>query len=113
MGALKGSDLNINIRSVANPSIKLRKNQTGLHKRFRKEFFKIRDVITYYDGVCLQINEYLKEMVVKQKVNVIIGIGCEFGKHRSVSFVEKLKEDVHKSKINEYLVLIETKHRDV
>ena len=112
-GALQGSDMNINIRSVSNPSVKLRKNQTGLHKRFRKDFFKMKDVSNSYDRVYEQIMLFLGQMIERQESTAFIGIGCEFGKHRSVSFVEKLHEDMHKNKLNEHLILVETKHRDI
>lgn len=123
-GALKTTDLNYNVRSVENPSVKLRKNQTGLQKRFRKEFFQIASVIEYYDIVrkkitgeiekCIQNNN--KENNNDDEYDLFVGIGCEFGKHRSVSFVEKLKEDMHKSTLDNYpryMILVETQHRDV
>ena len=112
-GALQGTDLNINVRSVANPSVKLRKNQTGLHRRFRKEFFKMKDVSNFYDKVYTQILRLLGQMIEKKESNAYIGIGCEFGKHRSVSFVEKLKEDMNKNEVDDHRILVQTKHRDI
>ena len=46
-------------------------------------------------------------------IDLFVGIGCEFGKHRSVSFVEKLKEDMHKLMINDHMILNKTQHRDI
>ena len=64
-GALKTTDLNINVRSVENPSVKLRKNQTGLQKRFRKDFFQIESVTKYYQTVqqkiTIEIVKYIKQ----------------------------------------------------
>ena len=118
-GALHDTDLNINVRSVENPSVKLRKNQTGLQKRFRKDFFKIRNVMDFYESVTARIMEAIetkmnsKQMDADQPDHLFIGIGCEFGKHRSVSFVEKLAEDLHRASIGPYELLIVKEHRDV
>jgi RNase adaptor protein for sRNA GlmZ degradation len=97
-GANKDTDININIRHVPNPSSKMRKNLTGLDKRFRKDFLKDRKVQEHYQKILDTIREYLKT-----NPDHLIGIGCHLGRHRSVAFVEQLKEDLS----------IEIEHRDI
>ena len=114
-GSMLDTDLNINIRSVENPSVKLRKNQTGLQKRFRKDFFKIKSVQNFYEIVKNRITMQIEEKICgkEPRDQIFIGIGCEFGRHRSVSFVEKLAEDLCREKVGQRRLDVAAEHRDV
>jgi RNase adaptor protein for sRNA GlmZ degradation len=80
-------DLLIDVRSLPNPSKQIRDGSTGLSKRLRKEFFAITTVQDRYDETINKIKTFLES---HEEWECRIGVCCEMGRHRSVSFVHEL-----------------------
>ena len=83
LGIPSNSDFHINVTHLKDPPKYLRDRQTGLHK-------PIQDAIS--NSNASEIDAIEKEIVefIKDKDTCTIGLGCEFGKHRSVAVAEIL-----------------------
>ena len=96
-------DLAFDASSLPNPSQAARQG-TGLSSKLQQDFFHQEGVQQFFDDVVLQVEALYKTSVVgdpeDQKEDgdydeegcriKVVGICCEFGKHRSVALVERL-----------------------
>ncbi|KAF9528495.1 hypothetical protein CPB83DRAFT_854246 [Crepidotus variabilis] len=99
--------LSIDLRNLPNPPKAIRNGQTGLTKPIRDWVFNDAAVQTRFQSVCRQVQECLNTAQENEETEVIIGVNCEIGKHRSVAFTEELG----RVKFESWNVIIE--HRDV
>ena len=95
------------IRTLPNPPKHVRSSQTGLNKPLRDWFFADEDVQKRFDEACGVIEEKLKQVDTEEDDEVVVGVCCQLGKHRSVAFVEELG----KRKWEGWQAVVE--HRDV
>lgn len=118
--------LKFNVRDVANPPAKLRKTHTGLSPRFRKEVFSDKSARLKYDLMVSEIEKMMNQIETGANFDVanatqvdpddespkilIVGIQCEEGKHRSVSFAEELIQSGSVSR-KDWGIVVE--HRDL
>ncbi len=108
-GILRDADLVFDLRCLKNPFYDLSlRNKTGEEKEVRDYVFESDEA----NGVYEQINNYLAYTVplykAEGKSQLVVGLGCTGGKHRSVSFAHKFfneyeSDNIHKVK----------RHRDI
>lgn len=82
--------LSIDLRDLPNPPKALRSAQTGLSKPIRDWIFTEAAVQERFESVCGQIKSTLDAAKENGETEVVVGVNCEIGKHRSVAFVEEL-----------------------
>lgn len=102
-GPPKEADKIISVKHFENPSKEVRDNYTGTSKRLQKEIYAQPNFETYYSQILDRIRE-----LSSAADDLVVGIGCEEGKHRSVAIVEKLTLD-----LKEFFEKIEIEHRDI
>ena len=102
-GSPKEADVIISVKHFENPSKEARDNYTGTSKRLQKEIYAQPNFETYYSEVLEQIRE-----LSSTGDELVVGIGCEEGKHRSVAIVERLAMDLGK-----LFEEVEVEHRDI
>jgi RNase adaptor protein for sRNA GlmZ degradation len=73
----------------------------------QKDFFSNDHVNKKYNEIKIELKTYINEN--KEKEEIKIAIGCEKGKHRSVSFVEKISIEFE----NDGLFVLDPIHRDI
>ena len=100
------------VRDIPNPPAQLRKRHTGLSSRLRKEVLASREAAKRLDSITESIQEAMLELETKWQAQpgsdpptngaealnttqpypqlLQVGICCEEGRHRSVSFVHEL-----------------------
>ena len=85
------------VRNVTNPPAKLRRTHTGLSARLRKEVMADRDAAARLDEIYNGVQERIAELLGpgqdkkdESNLHLIVGIMCEEGKHRSVTFAVEL-----------------------
>lgn len=95
------TDLMFDVRFIPNPYyIDELKNKTGYDKEVSEYVMAHRESQEFYKKL-LEFIEFLLPQYIKEgKKHLTISIGCSGGKHRSVTFVNKLAEDL---KINSNL----------
>jgi RNase adapter protein RapZ len=96
-----------NITTVPNPKNSVRKKQTGLHRRLQKELWSLPRAVSNYEKILHECRKQVQSTASGASCAVNIAVGCHSGKHRSVAFVERLKEDLAD------LARIHAIHRDV
>lgn len=91
------ADLIFDVRFIKNPYyIKDLKEKTGLDKEVQDYIINDEETEVFYEKL-LDFVEYLIPSYIKEgKKHLTIAIGCTGGQHRSVTFVEKLSEDIKK-----------------
>lgn len=117
------------VRDVPNPPNLLRKKHTGMSHRLQKEIFlskqgkaRLEQILEIMESQMVRMTEdYSRaptpEIVMDADLNkpkespreLIVGIMCEEGRHRSVAFVEELGKMVTKKP----RWVIEVRHRDL
>ncbi|WP_022818965.1 RNase adapter RapZ [Fusobacterium russii] len=99
------SDLMFDVRFIPNPYyIDELKEKTGFDEEVKNYVMKHEESQEFYtrlqDFLKFLIPQYIKE----GKKHLTISIGCSGGKHRSVTFINKLAEDLKKfSHLNVYI----------
>lgn len=87
--------LNFSVRDIENPPAKLRRTHTGLSSRLRKEVMAGGPAKERLKSICTTVHARMEEMVKEERSDpLVVGIMCEEGKHRSVTFVEELSRRV-------------------
>lgn len=79
----------LDVRALSNPPKSLRTKETGLSKSLQDAVLKDAASVSLYNDVAHKIRTFV-ESLEPEIVSISIGIGCEMGRHRSVSVVEKL-----------------------
>lgn len=102
-------DLMFDVRFLPNPFyIDSLKGKTGNEIEVQEYVMQFEDSKIFLEKLKDMIDFLLPSFVKEGKSHLLIGIGCTGGKHRSVTFVNKLYENY--SSNNEYRVLLN--HRD-
>lgn len=99
-------DLSFDLRSLPCPPKNLRTAQTGLHKPLRDWLFSNPKVQNRFNDICEAIKLGVQNAEANGVPELHVGVFCELGKHRSVSFVEELK----RQRFNDWNVVV--RHRD-
>lgn len=83
-------DLSIDLRSLPNPPKNTRTGHTGLSSSLREWLFSDAVIRQRFQHVCRQIQECLDDAKAYGKTQVVVGVNCQIGRHRSVAVVEEL-----------------------
>ncbi|KEF51827.1 uncharacterized protein A1O9_12164 [Exophiala aquamarina CBS 119918] len=101
--------LTFSVRDIANPPARLRRTHTGLSSRLRKEVMANKAAAARLESMCARVEAKMSEMASLDGSHVLfVGIMCEEGKHRSVTFAEELSRRIASSGWD-----IEVRHRDL
>lgn len=94
-GVPSDSDLVFDVRFLPNPFyIESLRSLSGLDYQVSDYVFSFERANTYYDHMYNLILASLEGYKDEGRLSVNISIGCTGGQHRSVSFVERLKNDL-------------------
>lgn len=105
------ADLLFDIRFLPNPNYeKALKPLTGMDKAVKDFVFDNKVADEFLTKLTPLLDYMLKMYVAEGKSNIIIGIGCTGGRHRSVALTEWLAERYRGSK-HHYNVIV--RHRDI
>jgi RNase adaptor protein for sRNA GlmZ degradation len=98
------------VRDLPNPPAALRKTHTGLSKRLRKEVLSTTAALQRLDEIVEAVERRMHELdgLESTGVELVVGVCCEEGRHRSVSIVEELGKRVKVQGWN-----VEVRHRDL
>lgn len=97
----------IDVRHLPNPTkTMISKGMTGLDKKLRDDFFSNKDAESFYNQSFILIKDAIDDSENNQKLE--FSFGCHRGKHRSVSFVERMRVDLERSGI-----LVSTFHHNL
>lgn len=111
-GHEKDSIQNYNLMGVAKPTRKISLKHKGNHKMLQMDLFLKNRVIEQYNsylGILKKlINDKMNNKCDEQQF-VKVGFYCEWGKHRSVAFVELFKSDLDKI----HGCIVDVIHRDI
>jgi len=89
--------------------MKLSTNKTGLDVGFRRKIFKLDIYDDKYREMKEEIIDKIIEKINKDIYYINIAICCSYGMHRSVSFIERLYNDLQKQK-SDYKIIINKAH---
>lgn len=108
-GILKDADNVFDVRCLKNPYYELHlRNKTGNDQEVRDYVMQEEDA----QGLFNQIKEYLNFSIplyeLEGKSQLVVGIGCTGGKHRSVTFARLLQDHITHKNVN-----IKVSHRDI
>lgn len=108
-GILKDADIIFDVRCLKNPYYDLNlRNKTGNDHEVRRYVMKEEAAIGLFD----RIKDYLEYSIplyeLEGKSQLVVGIGCTGGKHRSVTFARLLAEQLKITGVN-----IKVLHRDI
>jgi RNase adaptor protein for sRNA GlmZ degradation len=84
------SDLSIDLRSLPCPPKSIRGGRTGVSKTLRDWLFTNETVQERFQVARGRIHRRLDQAEAEGRTEVVVGVNCELGKHRSVAFVEEL-----------------------
>ena len=98
------SDLMFDVRFIPNPYyIETLKELNGFDEEVKEYVLSQNESKEFYFKL-LPLLEFLIPQYIKEgKKHLTISIGCSGGQHRSVTFVNKLAEDLKNSKVLEYI----------
>ena len=98
------SDLMFDVRFIPNPYyIEELKEKNGCDKEVKDYVLLQEESKEFYDKLLPLIEFLIPQYVKEGKKHLTISIGCSGGQHRSVTFVNKLAEDLKNSKALEYI----------
>lgn len=108
-GSLTDADLLFDLRCLPNPYYKLNlRPKTGENQEVEDYVMSFDEAVGLYE----RINEYLKfsiPLYIREgKSQLVVGLGCTGGKHRSVTFAKRLYEDFQADGIRKV-----KRHRDI
>ncbi len=109
-GRPDGWDLCISVSHFENPPKSCRDQMTGLSSRLQKEVYQHESFEGLYQPIFANIIKLIQKNVTQE--NLMIAVGCEMGKHRSVAIVEKIRNDLISQSICQR-DQIEVIHRDL
>ena len=106
------SDLMFDVRFIPNPYyIEKLKELNGLDEEVKEYVLSQKESEEFYSKL-LPLLEFLIPQYIKEgKKHLTISIGCSGGQHRSVTFVNKLAEDLKNSKVLKH-INIYVSHRE-
>lgn len=106
------SDLMFDVRFIPNPYyIEKLKELNGFDEEVKKYVLSQKESEEFYSKL-LPLLEFLIPQYIKEgKKHLTISIGCSGGQHRSVTFVNKLAEDLKNSKVLKH-INIYVSHRE-
>ena len=106
------SDLMFDVRFIPNPYyIEKLKELNGLDEEVKEYVLSQKESGKFYSKL-LPLLEFLIPQYIKEgKKHLTISIGCSGGQHRSVTFVNKLAEDLKNSKVLKH-INIYVSHRE-
>ena len=95
VGVVSGLDRYYDLRRLPNDAwvVDGYKNKNGLDQTIRTLVFENEKTRTEYMKIKDDICKYISE-INGSRSTCVIGIGCKSGLHRSVSFAEKLREEL-------------------
>ena len=98
------SDLMFDVRFIPNPYyIEELKEKNDCDKEVKDYVLLQEESKEFYDKLLPLIEFLIPQYVKEGKKHLTISIGCSGGQHRSVTFVNKLAEDLKNSKALEYI----------
>ena len=98
------SDLMFDVRFIPNPYyIEELKEKNGCDKEVKDYVLLQEESKEFYDKLLPLIEFLIPQYVKEGKKHLTISIGCSGGQHRSVTFVNKLAEDLKNSNALEYI----------
>lgn len=102
-------DLIFDVRFIPNPFyIESMKKQTGKHENVKEYVLKMPETIEFLDKLNSMLDFLIPNYVKEGKSQLVIGIGCTGGRHRSVAIADELYRDLIDK---EHRAVIE--HRDI
>ena len=105
------ADLVLDIRFLPNPNyVPDLKTRTGMDRAVKDYIFNNEIAAEFLEKLSPLMDFMLKMYVAEGKSNLIIGIGCTGGRHRSVAVAEWLAE---RYRSDEYGYNIIVRHRDI
>lgn len=105
-GVPKRNDKVFDLRQFRAPPRELCRTMDGTSKRLQSEILNLEEYRDCMDSVATTVDESLRS----GKILLVLAIGCEEGRHRSVALVEFLKDDLP-SKFPG--AKVEVEHRDL
>ena len=106
------SDLMFDVRFIPNPYyIEGLKEKNGFDEKVKNYVLSQKESEEFYSKLLPLIEFLIPQYIKEGKKHLTISIGCSGGQHRSVTFVNKLAEDLKNSKVLEY-INIYVSHRE-
>ena len=106
------SDLMFDVRFIPNPYyIEELKEKNGFDEEVKNYVLSQKESKEFYSKLLPLIEFLIPQYIKEGKKHLTISIGCSGGQHRSVTFVNKLAEDLKNSKVLEY-INIYVSHRE-
>ena len=98
------SDLMFDVRFIPNPYyIEGLKEKNGFDEEVKNYVLSQKESEEFYSKLLPLIQFLIPQYIKEGKKHLTISIGCSGGQHRSVTFVNKLAEDLKNSKVLEYI----------
>ena len=105
-------DLMFDVRFIPNPYyIEGLKEKNGFDEEVKNYVLSQKESEEFYSKLLPLIEFLIPQYIKEGKKHLTISIGCSGGQHRSVTFVNKLAEDLKNSKVLEY-INIYVSHRE-
>jgi len=105
----RGEQLTFSVRDIENPPARLRRTHTGLSPRLRKEVMANKAAAARLESMCTGVEAKMSVLGNNDGPHLLlVGIMCEEGKHRSVTFAEELSRRISASGWD-----VEVQHRDL
>lgn len=102
-------DLIFDVRFIPNPFyIESLKRLSGKHDNVKDYVLKMPETVEFLDKLNSMLDFLIPNYVKEGKSQLIIGIGCTGGRHRSVAIADELAGDLSQK---EYRTIVE--HRDI
>ena len=96
-GAVREADFVFDVRFLPNPYyIKELRAMTGLNKEVYDYVFSFDEANNFYDTLLNLINQAIVGLKKEKRITTNIAFACTGGKHRSVSFAQRLAKDLGK-----------------
>ena len=106
------SDLMFDVRFIPNPYyIEGLKEKNGFDEEVKNYVLSQKESEEFYSKLLPLIEFLIPQYIKEGKKHLTISIGCSGGKHRSVTFVNKLAEDLKNSKVLKH-INIYVSHRE-
>ena len=106
------SDLMFDVRFIPNPYyIEKLKELNGFDEEVKKYVLSQKESKEFYSKLLTLLEFLIPQYVKEGKKHLTISIGCSGGQHRSVTFVNKLAEDLKNSKVLKH-INIYVSHRE-
>ena len=106
------SDLMFDVRFIPNPYyIEELKEKNGCDKEVKDYVLSQKESTEFYSKLLPLIEFLIPQYIKEGKKHLTISIGCSGGQHRSVTFVNKLAEDLKNSKVLNH-INIYVSHRE-